>query len=79
MKKIIEINGKKYKPIKEGKNLQAIIRLTRKNVTISQLPKKLISAVKSKNFEELADIGYELESLGSRIASFAEDAQKAGE
>ena len=61
--------------VKEGKNHQAIIRLTKD----ANVLKKLISAVRSKNFEEIADIGYKLESLGSKLASFAEDAKKAGE
>ena len=75
MKRIIEINGKKYKAIKEGKNHQAIIRLTKD----ANVLKKLISAAKSKNFKEIAEIGYELESLGSSLAYTAVLARKAGE
>ena len=79
MKRIIEINGKKYKAIKEGKNHQAIIRMIKDANVLKVGLKKLISAAKSKNFKEIAEIGYELESLGSKLASFAEDAKKAGE
>ena len=79
MKRIIEINGKKYKAIKEGKNHQAIIRRIKDANVLKVGLKKLISAAKSKNFKEIADIGYKLESLGSKLASFAEDAKKAGE
>ena len=79
MKRIIEINGKKYKAIKEGKNHQAIIRRIKDANVLKVGLKKLISAAKSKNFKEIAELGYELESLGSSLAYTAVLARKAGE